>query len=250
MADNLRDAFDCRLHGVLMRHREVEDALRESRLRDRAREYGIPLAAASEVLYHTPARAPLQDVLTCVRHSVTLSTSSRYRKLNDNHALLSPYGFAKLYRDDDAAVRRTEEIAEQCTFSLNEIRYRYPLERLPDGSNPAEWLNTVTMEGAQKRYGVSVPKDVRRQLETSNTRATSSRCGRLSGTAIITTFYVRGAALRPTPQSVIVSALRRLILYAWVCYSSGFYHANARNRPTWIWTLSTTAVKKLYNMFT
>ena len=32
------------------------------------------------------------------------------------------------------------EIAERCNFSLDEIRYRYPSEQLPDGTTSAEWL--------------------------------------------------------------------------------------------------------------
>lgn len=165
MAEKLRDAFNDRIYALLTRHQETFDDLLERRLRDRAAAYGLSLVAATETLYHTAARAPLYDVLTCIRHGVTLAASSRFRKLNDNHALLSPYGFSKRYRDDDAAVRRTHEVAERCLFTLNEIRYRYPLERLPDGSNSAEWLRTLTMDGAQKRYGGSVPHDVRRQLD-------------------------------------------------------------------------------------
>ena len=37
----------------------------------------IPLVAATEVLYHSRARRPLQDVLTCIRHGVTLATAGR-----------------------------------------------------------------------------------------------------------------------------------------------------------------------------
>jgi error-prone DNA polymerase len=36
-----------------------------------------------------------------------------------------------------AAVARTHEIAARCTFSLGELRYRYPLEKLPDGATSA-----------------------------------------------------------------------------------------------------------------
>ena len=33
---------------------------------------GTPLVATGDVLYHTPARRPLQDVLTCIREHCTI----------------------------------------------------------------------------------------------------------------------------------------------------------------------------------
>src|SRR6185503_11775202 len=63
-----------------------------------------------------------------------------------------------------AAVRRTCEIAERCTFAMTEIRYRYPSERLPDGTTSAQWLRQLAFEGASRIYG-TVPDDVRNQIE-------------------------------------------------------------------------------------
>ena len=100
VARNLRDAFGDRLYALLSRHREPDDARREHRLRERAKQYGIPTVAGMEVLYHTPARRDLQDVLTCIRHGVTLPTAGRLIQPNAEHALCSPHGFATLYDDE------------------------------------------------------------------------------------------------------------------------------------------------------
>src|SRR6185436_15271204 len=70
----LREAFGDRLYAMITRHRRADDIARELRVRARAAAAGIPVVAASEVLYHTRARRPLQDVLTCIRHGVTLAT--------------------------------------------------------------------------------------------------------------------------------------------------------------------------------
>src|SRR4029453_313372 len=75
IAGQLHEAFGDRLYGLLTRHRRAADGRHEARLRQRAERYGLPLVAAREVLYHTPARRPLQDVLTCLRHQVTLATA-------------------------------------------------------------------------------------------------------------------------------------------------------------------------------
>ena len=160
VAGNLRDAFGDRLYGMLTRHRREEEVVQEARLRERAKRYGFPLVAANEVLYHTPARRPLQDVLTAIRHGIPVASCGRKLKPNAEHSLKSPYTFARLFADDPAAIIRTQEIADRCNFSLDEIRYRYPSEHLPDGTTSAEWLRQLTFEGARERYGNGIPADV------------------------------------------------------------------------------------------
>jgi error-prone DNA polymerase len=152
VARDLKDAFDDRLYAMITRHRRAEDIAAERRVRERALRFGIPTVAAVEVLYHTRTRRDIQDVLTCLRHGVTLSTAGRLTKDNAEHALRSPYAFSLLYEDDPGAVARTEEVAGRCLFSLAEIRYRYPLEKLPDGESAFEHLKYLTLEGAKERY--------------------------------------------------------------------------------------------------
>jgi error-prone DNA polymerase len=48
---------------------------------------------------------------------------------------------------------------------LNEIRYRYPSEYLPNGTTSAQWLRHVTFEGARERYPDGIPANVVSQLE-------------------------------------------------------------------------------------
>jgi error-prone DNA polymerase len=164
-AAELRDAFGDRLYALVARHRDAEEVEGEKRLRDRARRYGIPLVAAVETLYHAASRRPLQDVLTCVRERVTLATAGRRTRPNAEHDLKTPAAFAALYADIPDAVARTREIAARCGFSLDQLRYRYPSERLPDGTTSAEWLRRLTFDGAARRYRGEAPRAVRAQLE-------------------------------------------------------------------------------------
>lgn len=165
LAHLLHEAFGDRLYAVLARHHRAEEVRQEARLRQRAKHYGLPLVAAVEVLYHTPARRPLQDVLTCIRHHVTLATAGRCINPNAEHALLAPAAFTTLFADEPAAVARTGEVASRCTFSLHDLRYRYPAERLPDGTTTAQWLRHLTFMGAKQRYGNDIPPAVVEQLE-------------------------------------------------------------------------------------
>jgi error-prone DNA polymerase len=153
VAHDLRDAFGDRLYALAARHRRSEEIVQEARLRRRAERYGLPVVAGTEVLYHKPARREVQDVLTCIRHGVTLSDVGRLTKPNAEHALKSPHAFAALFSGDPAAAAFTREVADRCDFSLSSIRYVYPSERLPDGTTSSEWLRHLTFEGARGRYG-------------------------------------------------------------------------------------------------
>ena len=159
----LREAFPNRLHLCLTRHRRATDVPEELRLRELARRYRIPVAAATEVLYHRPGRRQLQDVLTAIRHRVTLDRAGRLLRPNAEHALLSPIRFGDLFADDPAAVARTLEIAADCRFSLDDLRYRYPVE--DSGGGPSTELRQAIFRGAAKRYPSGIPGDVVRQLE-------------------------------------------------------------------------------------
>jgi len=165
IAGNLHDAFGDRLYGMIARHRREDEVMQEARLRERAKRYDFSLVAANEVLYHTQARRPLQDVLTAIRYGIPLTSCGQKLNPNAEYALQPPYIFAKLFADDPAAIARTEEIADRCSFSLTEIRYRYPSEHMPNGTTSADWLRQLTFEGAHERYGNEISPDVVDQLE-------------------------------------------------------------------------------------
>ncbi len=161
----LKYAFGDRLYALATRHRRADEPAQEARLRERARRLGLPVVAAVEVLYPTPDRRPLQDVLTAIRHGLAVQAAGTRLKPNAGHDLKTPPSFRELFADDPAAVARTLEVAERCAFSLAEIRYRYPAERLPDGTTSADLLGRLTWEGARQRFGGRVPARVREQIE-------------------------------------------------------------------------------------
>ena len=163
----MRDAFGDRLYVMVSRHRRAEEVRQEACVRRLARRAGLPLVAATEVLYHTPARRDLQDVLTCIGHGVTLATAGRRTKPNAEHDLKAPEAMAQLFADEPALVERTREVASRCTFDLSEIRYRYPTERLPDGKTSSAWLRELTLRGAHRRFpGIGgVPPAVLAQID-------------------------------------------------------------------------------------
>ena len=130
-----------------------------SRLRAIA-ELPLPMVATNDVLYHLPNRRPLQDVMTCIRLGCRIDQAGLALQPNAERHLKSPQEIERLFREDPAAVLRTEEIIERCNFSLKELAYEYPDEPIPLGLTPDEHLANLTWQGAAVRYPEGVPPHV------------------------------------------------------------------------------------------
>ncbi len=161
----LRATFGDRLYGLWARRARAEEVQSELVLRARAARWGAPLVAANEVLYHRAERRRLQDVLCAIRHGVELSQAGRRLAPNAECGLRSPHAFATLFNGEAAALEHTREIASRCEFSLDQIRYRYPSERLPDGRSSSQWLRELAFAGAAERHGGRIPDATRAQLD-------------------------------------------------------------------------------------
>ena len=153
------------LFALCTRHLTDRERPRETRLRSVAQELGVQTVGANEVLYHDKLRRPLQDILACIRAGKVLSDAGRAIRENAEHDLKPAVELGRLFADDPACLRRTLDIAEQCAFSLDDLRYRYPEEHLPSGRSEQGWLRELAFRGARARYQGKVPADVRTQLE-------------------------------------------------------------------------------------
>ncbi len=125
----------------------------------------IPLLATNDVLYHIHERRVLQDVLTCIREDCAIDTAGRRLLANAERHLKDPGEMARLFCDRPDAVLNTLSLTERCDFSLDELRYEYPVEPVPQGRTAQEELNRLTWLGATARYSGDVPSDVRHLLE-------------------------------------------------------------------------------------
>ena len=130
-----------------------------------AQRAGIPLVATNDVRMHARGRRPLLDVLTCIREKCTIDTAGLRLDANAERHLKSTEEMTRLFEGYEDALARTQEIAERCTFSLDELRYEYPDEVSPDGCPPQQRLTELTWEGARSRYPGGAPPKVRAQLE-------------------------------------------------------------------------------------
>ena len=159
------DVFGDRCYLLAELHRGPDDRGRLQELMHLARSAGVGLAAAGDVHYHLPERQALCDVLTAIRHGTTVAAAGELLFPNAERYLKSPEQMAVLFAEGPEAVRRTVEIAERCTFSLDELRYEYPEELVPPDRAPMEHLRRLSWAGARKRYPQGIPEKVRRLLE-------------------------------------------------------------------------------------
>jgi error-prone DNA polymerase len=117
--------------------------------------HGAPLVAVNDVHYHTPERRSLFDVVTCIREKCTLPQAGFRLAVNAERHLKVPDEMARLFKNFPDAIARTVEIANACSFSLEELKYEYPDEPVPPGKTAQQHLEDLTWTGATERY----PKD-------------------------------------------------------------------------------------------
>ena len=169
LAIDLRQLQDAcpraRLYLAAAHTRRGDDRARIAALAHLAASTGVTLVATGDVLYHTPARRPLQDVLTCIRHGVTIAAAGDRLAANAERHLKRPGDMARLFRGHEAALSATLEIAAACRFSLDELVYEYPEEPVPPGKTAQGHLESLAREGARWRFPEGVPGKVAETLE-------------------------------------------------------------------------------------
>src|SRR5256885_1068871 len=156
------------LAGVVRMHGACKEAglkpLIGCRLDRIARQHECTILATNDVHYHAPDRRPLQDVVTCIREKVTITTAGYRLNPNAERHLKSPAEMARLFARWPHAIAATREFADALNFSLDELRYEYPRETVPEGRTPQQYLEHLTWEGAAGRWPDGIPDQGLTQL--------------------------------------------------------------------------------------
>jgi error-prone DNA polymerase len=139
-------------HVCLTHQRRPGDALRLHRTAAAARTHGLTPLATGDVLYHHPDRRMLQDVVTAIRHRTTIDELGLRRERSLDRHMKRPEEMAQRFADHPDALRAVEVIVERCTFSLRDIRYQYPDERVMTAHNPQKALEKLAWRALNRRY--------------------------------------------------------------------------------------------------
>ncbi|HSR00206.1 MAG TPA: error-prone DNA polymerase [Sphingomicrobium sp.] len=160
----LRDALTSLRHVAASWLYRGDDSARIERLDRLAKSHDCAILATNDVHYHAPDRRPLQDVITCIREKTTIANAGYLLNPNAERHLKSPAGMARLFKRWPHAIAATREFADSLSFSLEELRYEYPTETVPEGRSPQQHLEHLTWKGAHEYWPDGISDKVLKQL--------------------------------------------------------------------------------------
>jgi error-prone DNA polymerase len=159
----LKSSFGDRVYCAMIRCFRPNDAARLRDIASIAQKATVPTVVTGDVLYHTPERRMLQDVVTCIRLKTTIDKAGFLKEKHADRFLKPAAEVGRLFKRYPDAVARTLEIARRCAFSLDELTYTYPMEG-KDRLSAQQRLEKLTWEGAAQRYPNGIPDNVAMQL--------------------------------------------------------------------------------------
>ena len=128
-----------------------------------SRKTGLPLVACGDVHMHERSRRALQDTLTAIRLNTVINKVGFHLYPNAERHLRVRGILESLY--PKALLEETVNIAHLCKFSLDELRYEYPKELVPNGETTSSYLRKLTLNGMANRWPGGPSVHVVEQIE-------------------------------------------------------------------------------------
>ena len=149
----------------LMMTRCGKDARQSAAMNDLATSLGVPVLATNDALYAAPDARPLHDVLTCIRFGTSLREAGKELEANAERHLKPPSEMQRLFVAMASACTETVRFLSRIEFSLDDLRYEYPHEPVPDGWPSDDWLAHLVWEAARKRHDGDIPEKLRKMVQ-------------------------------------------------------------------------------------
>ncbi|WP_125469883.1 PHP domain-containing protein, partial [Caballeronia telluris] len=159
----MNDVFAERAWVGLTLHQRAMDDIHRGAIEYVADQYRVPVVATGNVVMHVRSRKPLQDTMTAIRLGKPVAECGYDLAPNAEGHLRSRLRLANLYPAH--TLSETLNILERCNFSLDELRYEYPDELVPDGFTHEAYLRQETYIGAHRRFPAGIPHAVQEQIE-------------------------------------------------------------------------------------
>ena len=160
----LRQHFAGRCWLGVSLHHSLDDARWLHTLEQVSALSRVPLVACGDVLMHVRSRKPLLDVLTAIRTGQAVSACGLQLERHAERHLRSRLRLAQRY--PQALLQATQEVLARCDFSLDELKYEYPDEIVPEGHTADDWLRHLSEAGLHERYPAGTPPAVAAQVAT------------------------------------------------------------------------------------
>ncbi len=156
-----KSAFGKMLYVAASRSYNGDDRKRFYRLS----QLGVPMVATNDVYYHVAERRELQDIQTCVREKCTIGNAGYRLHANAERYFKPIEELERLFSQYPEALNRTQEIADACQFTLDDLKYLEPEWKSPDGRTADEHLRQHTINGANKIFKGDVPESIWKQVD-------------------------------------------------------------------------------------
>jgi error-prone DNA polymerase len=153
LTDRLQEIFPNSFYYELWDHGLPQETVICKQLFELSCKLSIPCLVTNNVHYATRARHMIHDVLTCLKHEVTLSSAGRRLRPNDNWCLKSPQEMSAHWQAFPEFLNNTVRVAERCQFRLFALKPSLPHFPTPDNLSYDQFLEKLVWLGARRLLG-------------------------------------------------------------------------------------------------
>jgi error-prone DNA polymerase len=159
------DIFGRRGHVCLTPWRRPGERRRFHETVQAAEAHGLTPLATGDVLYHSPDRRMLQDVVTAIREKCTIDELGFRRERHADRHLQPSDEMARRFADLPDALAAVEAIVERCAFSLRDLDYQYPDEVIMTGRTAQQALDRLSRNALAQLFSGDPPEPYTNQLD-------------------------------------------------------------------------------------
>ena len=163
-----KEAFGERLAvEVHLHHVDGAEAVLAAELIRLAARTGVSWVAAQDARYIDDTSRLVHDLLTALRHEMTIDEALRAGVLHPNGEwkLLAPADLRRRWKGCESGLDEAARIASQCGFDLAWMRPPLPSFPVPTGMNEIDFLHARAYEGATTRWGTTLSDAQTKQLD-------------------------------------------------------------------------------------
>jgi error-prone DNA polymerase len=159
----LKQHHQLRLWVGVQRHLTAQEDQYIHHCEQLAQQLELPITACGGVLMHSPARLPLQHLLTAIKQGKEIEHIKGQLLTNSEQSLRDNAKLIKLFKTEWC--QESVNIAQRCQFELSSLQYEYPSELAPAGLTPIAHLRDLVEQGKKRRFPQGVPDHIASVIE-------------------------------------------------------------------------------------
>jgi len=135
---------------------------------DLVQKFDVPIILSQDLYFHHRKRKGLCDILQAIRLNKTLDESVNHMFVNGERSLHDLRELDLLYREFpfyEQALLSSRNLAESCQFDLNELKYKYPKEMIPESYDAQSYLEFLCNKTLKEMYQGDARDKVRLLLD-------------------------------------------------------------------------------------